>query len=138
MLDWMDKGVIAFKIDSSSIVIHCANHTDGIHFFINVSITLQTGEAHDDAHSFKFNWVPHRFCSDDFDVSFDSDDTGQAKGEAELNYVDLFSAKIVLDTSRNQFKLVWFDTDPPRHTDIQRKISLDFSSYHLMMGTFQN
>ena len=59
------------------------------------------------------------FAQDDFDVSFDLDDTGQVKGEFELNYIDLWPAKIVLDTSRNQFKLVWFDTDPPRHTDIQ-------------------
>ena len=58
-------------------------------------------------------------AQDDFDVSFDLDDTGEASGAFELNYVDLWPAKIVLDTSRNQFKLVWFDTDPPRHTDIQ-------------------
>lgn len=59
------------------------------------------------------------FAQDDFDLSFDLDDTGQSSGESELNYVDLWPTKIVLDTSRNQFKLVWFDTDPPRHTDIQ-------------------
>ena len=58
-------------------------------------------------------------AQDDFDVSFDLDDTGEASGAFELNYIDLWYAKIVLDTSRNQFKLVWFDTDPPRHTDIQ-------------------
>ena len=58
-------------------------------------------------------------AQEDFDISFDLDDTGQSSGESELNYVDLWPAKIVLDTSRNQFKLVWFDTDPPRHTDIQ-------------------
>ena len=58
-------------------------------------------------------------AQDDFDVSFDLDDTGEASGAFELNYIDLWPAKIVLDTSRNQFKLVWFDTDPPRHTDIQ-------------------
>ena len=50
MLDWMDKGVIAFKIDSSSIVIHCASHAGGIHF-ANVFMTLYTGYAHDYAHS---------------------------------------------------------------------------------------
>ena len=58
-------------------------------------------------------------AQEDFDITFDLDDTGQASGAFELNYVDLWPAKIVLDTSRNQFKLVWFDTDTPRHTDIQ-------------------
>ena len=58
-------------------------------------------------------------AQEDFDLSFDLDDTGQTSGESELNYADLWPGKIVLDTSRNQFKLVWFDTDPPRHTDIQ-------------------
>ena len=57
-------------------------------------------------------------AEDDFGDGFNLDDTGEASGAFELSYVDLWPAKIVLDTSKNKFKLVWFDTDPPRHTDI--------------------
>ena len=50
---------------------------------------------------------------------FNFNDTGSPEDTYELEYVDLWPAKVVLDSSKNQFKLVWFETDPPRHTDIQ-------------------
>jgi TonB family protein len=50
---------------------------------------------------------------------FNFDDTGVEEAKYELDYVDLWPAKIVLDTSQNLFKLVWFETDTPRHTDIK-------------------
>ncbi len=50
---------------------------------------------------------------------FNFDDTGTPENEYALEYVDLWPAKVVLDSRKNQFKLVWFETDPPRHTDIQ-------------------
>ena len=50
--------------------------------------------------------------------AFNLDDTGEADTTGDLDYIDLWPAKIVLDPKHNQFKLVWFETDPPRHTDI--------------------
>ena len=49
---------------------------------------------------------------------FNIDDTGIEEEEATVEHIDLWPAKIVLDTSKKTFKLVWFETDPPRHTDI--------------------
>lgn len=50
--------------------------------------------------------------------AFNFDDTGTTDFGEELNHVDLWPAKIVLDSSQNQFKLVWFETESPRHTNI--------------------
>lgn len=53
--------------------------------------------------------------------AFNFDDTGTADFAEELNHIDLWPAKIVLDTSQNQFKLVWFEAESPRHTNILLK-----------------
>ena len=49
---------------------------------------------------------------------FNLDDTGVEVEELTVEHRDLWPAKIVLDTTQRTFKLVWFETDPPRHTDI--------------------
>ena len=50
---------------------------------------------------------------------FNLDDTGVEEETLTVEHTDLWPAKIVLDTTKRTFKLVWFETDPPRHTDIE-------------------
>ena len=52
------------------------------------------------------------------DPSFNLDDTGDLEDEYALEYTDLWPAKIVLDVGTKQCKLVWFETTPPRHTNV--------------------
>ena len=50
---------------------------------------------------------------------FDLSDTGVDEEEVyKLDYVDIWPTKIVLDATANKCKLVWFETETPRHTDI--------------------
>lgn len=50
--------------------------------------------------------------------SFNLDDTGDVEDTYTLEYADLWPAKIVLDVGTKQCKLVWFETTPPRHTNV--------------------
>ena len=50
---------------------------------------------------------------------FNLDDTGVEEEAPTIEHTDLWPAKIVLDTTKKTFKLVWFETEPPRHTDIE-------------------
>jgi hypothetical protein len=52
------------------------------------------------------------------DPSFNLDDTGDIEETYALEYTDLWPAKIVLDVGTKQCKLVWFETTPPRHTNV--------------------